>query len=235
MAIATTQRRRRAPLSRDRVLRAAVRIADREGIGAVSMRRIGEALGVEAMALYNHVANKDEILDGMVDIVVSEIAPPIDGGDWKTTVRTRILSAREALVRHPWASAAMASRGQMSPTMMRYMESMGAIFRSGGFSIHLTHHTFHVLGSRILGFMPELYDDSEQLSETPEMMAIMARQMAAEFPVMTELATAISHDEVVVGKGCDDQVEFEFGLDLILEGLERTRLAEAAGARPMRA
>ena len=113
MAIATAQRKRRAPLSCDRVLRAAVRIADRDGIDAVSMRRIGQALGVEAMALYNHVANKDEILDGMIDLVVSEIDPPIDGADWKATLRARMLSAREALVRHPWASAAIASRGQM--------------------------------------------------------------------------------------------------------------------------
>ena len=118
--------------------------------------------------------------------------------------------------------------------MMRYMESMGAIFRNGGVSIDLTHHAFHVLGSRILGFMPELYDDSEQLSDTPEMMAIMAWQMAAEFPVMTELATAISHDEIMVGKGCDDQFEFEFGLDLILDGLESAHLSGATGARPSR-
>jgi AcrR family transcriptional regulator len=228
MAISIDQRRR-TPLSRDRVLGAAMRIADREGIEALSMRRIGQALGVEAMALYNHVASKGEMLDGMTDLVVGEIDPPIEGADWKAALRARILSARQALLRHPWASAAIASRGQMTPTMMRYMESMGAILRNGGFSLELTHHAFHVLGSRILGFAQELYDDSEKLSETPEMMAIMAEQMADEFPVMTEIATSISHDEVnLIGKGCDDQFEFEFGLDIILDGLERARASEGS-------
>jgi AcrR family transcriptional regulator len=227
--VTAAARRRRAPLSRERVLRAAMRIADREGIGAVSMRRIGQALGVEAMALYNHVANKDEILDGMVDLVVTEIDPPVEGAEWKATLRARILSAREALLRHPWAAAAIASRGQMTPTMMRYMESTGAIFRDGGFSLDLTHHAFHVLGSRILGFVQELYDDSDKLAETPEMMAIMAEEMADEFPVMTEIATQVSHEETnLVGRGCDYQWEFEFGLDIMLDGLERARVSEAA-------
>jgi hypothetical protein len=106
---------------------------------------------------------------------------------------------------------------------------MGAIFRNGGFSIDLTHHAFHVLGSRILGFVQELYNDSEKLADTPEMMAVLAEQMADEFPRMTEIATAITHGEEIIGSGCDDQFEFEFGLDLILDGLEQ---APACATQP---
>lgn len=215
--------RRRAPLTRERVMRAAVRVADREGIVAVSMRRLGQALGVEAMALYNHVANKEEILDGMVDLVVGEIESPIEGVEWKPIFRARILSARGVLLRHPWAAEAIVSRRQMTPTVMRYMESMGAILKDGGFSIDLLHHAFHMLGSRILGFVQELYDDSDELAASPEMSAVLADQMAAEFPVMTEVAMTISHDGDVIGQGCDSQFEFEFGLDLILDGMESAR------------
>ena len=220
--------RRRTPVTRERAIRAAVRLADREGIDALSMRRLGLALGVEAMALYNHVANKEEILDGMVDLVVSEIDPPLDGAEWKPAFRARILSARQALLRHPWASTAIVSRKQMTPMVMRYMESMGAILEDGGFTIDLLHHAFHMLGSRVLGFVQELYDDSEGMAEAPEMSAMLAQQMANEFPVMTKVASSISHGDVIIGKGCDDQFEFEFGLDLILDGLETARNRELA-------
>lgn len=214
----------RVPLSRERVLRAAVDLADRSGIEAISMRKIGLALGVEAMSLYNHVANKEDILDGMVDVVVSEIDPPARGSDWRTAMRNRVLSAREALLRHPWASAVIVSRVNMTPTMLRYMDSVAGILRNGGFSVDLTHHTIHVMGSRVLGFVQELYDDSEGLADSPDMAAIMLQQMADEYPHITELAMEITHDDdSIVGKGCDDQFEFEFGLDLILDGLERLR------------
>lgn len=222
MAIATnTGTEARQPLTRERVLHAAVALADREGIGAVSMRKLGQELGVEAMSLYNHVANKEEILDGIVDLVVMEVDPPDAGAHWKTALRNRILSARAMLVRHPWASAVIVSRVNITPTMMQYMESMGGILRGGGFSVDLMHHALHVLGSRILGFVQELYDDSAALAENPEMAAVMLQQMADEFPNMTALATQISHDGDLVGAGCDTQFEFEFGLDLILDGFER--------------
>jgi len=214
----------RVPLSRGRVLRAAVNLADRSGIGALSMRKVGLELGVEAMSLYNHVANKEDILDGMVDLVVSEIDPPSSDTDWKTAMRQRVLSAREALLRHPWASAVIVSRVNMTPTMMKYMDSVAGILRKGGFSVDLTHHAIHVMGSRILGFVQELYDDSEELAASPGIAAIMLQEMADEYPHITELAMEITHDEEsIVGKGCDDQFEFEFGLDLILDGFERLR------------
>ncbi|HEY6608435.1 MAG TPA: TetR/AcrR family transcriptional regulator C-terminal domain-containing protein [Candidatus Limnocylindria bacterium] len=230
MAIATDSgTQARAPLSRERVLRAAVDLADREGIGSLSMRKIGQELGVEAMSLYNHVANKEEILDGIVDLVVGEIEPPLAGVHWKVALRRRILSAREMLVRHPWASAVIVTRVNITPTMMSYMESTCGILRGGGFSVDLTHHAIHVFGSRIFGFVQELYDDSEALAESPEVAQIMLDQMSSQFPHLTELATQITHDGPLVGVGCDTQFEFEFGLDLILDGFERM-LADPAPA-----
>jgi len=228
MATATIQRAKRLPLSRERVLRAAVRLADREGIDSLSMRRLGQELRVEAMSLYNHVANKEEILDGIVDVVVGEIDPPISGADWKTTMRRRVLAARQILLRHPWASAVIASRVNVTPAMMGYMDSMCGILRKGGFSVDMTHHALHIMGSRILGFVQELYDDSEKLAESPEIAAMMLKQMADQYPYITELATQVSHDEEsIVGSGCDDQVEFEIALDLILDGLDRLRETES--------
>jgi AcrR family transcriptional regulator len=174
------------------------------------------------MALYKHVANKDELLDGMVDVVVGEIDPPLSGTDWKTAIRRRVLSARSALLRHPWASRVIESRATATPTVLQYMDSMIGIFRAGGFSIDLTHHAMHAMGSRLLGFSQELFDDTAPAD--PETQAAMLRQFAGPYPHITELVTAITHDDAsVVGQGCDDQFEFEFALDLMLDGLERLR------------
>jgi AcrR family transcriptional regulator len=218
----------RAPLSRQRVLRAAVALADAHGVEAISMRRIAHELGVVPMALYKHVANKDELLDGMVDVVVGEIDPPAGGTDWRAAIRRRVLSARGALLRHPWASRVIESRTDPTPMVLGYMDSMIGMFRAGGFSIDLTHHAMHAMGSRLLGFSQELFDDTAEVG--PGMEAETLRQMAGRYPQITELVTAITHDEAsVVGQGCDDQFEFEFALDLMLAGLERLRdQAEAA-------
>jgi len=216
----------RLPLSRARVLEAAVELADREGIDGLSMRRLGQELGVEAMALYRHVGSKEELLDGMVDSVIGEVDPPGQGGDWRSVLRGRILSARRAQLRHPWASAVFTSRQSASPQMFDYMNSMAGILREGGFSVDLTHHALHVLGSRIVGFAQELFDDSGSAAMDPELMAAMQQQLAIQYPYISEIVTQVSHDEsTVVGTGCDDQWEFEFGLDIILEGLERARAA----------
>jgi len=213
----------RTPLSRERVLRAAVALADERGIEELSMRKLGQALGVEAMSLYNHVANKEDVLDGMVDFVVGEIDPLPTGTDWKTAMRQRALSARRALLRHPWASRVLESRTNPTPTVLEYFDSMIGLFRAGGFSIDLTHHAMHAMGSRLLGFTQELFDDSNN-DLGPEVQAIMLREMATKYPHLSEMALAISHDEnSVVGKGCDDQFEFEFALDILLDGLERLR------------
>jgi AcrR family transcriptional regulator len=217
----------RTPLNRDRVLRAAVELADREGIEAVSMRRLGQELGVEAMSLYNHVAKKEDVLDGMVDVIVAEIDPASDSSDWKTAARNRILSARRVMRRHPWASDVIVSRRQPGPLMMGYMDAMGGIMRRGGFSVDLMHHAFHALGSRVLGFSQELYDDSGELQMAPEMQALMLRQMGEAYPNLAAVVAQVAHDDAsVVGSGCDDQFEFEFALDLILNGLEGLRRSE---------
>ncbi len=224
-AKAEVETREREPLSRDRILRTAVALADAGGVESISMRRIAQELEVVPMALYKHVANKDELLDGMIDAVVGEIDAPIEGADWKATMRERILSARRALLRHPWASRVLESRGEPTPTVVAYLDSMMGIFLAGGFSIDLMHHAMHVMGSRILGFSQELFDDTSSMpaDEAAEMWTLMADvypNIAKLIPVAT-----VTHDEggSVVGGGCDDQFEFEFALDLILDGLERLR------------
>jgi AcrR family transcriptional regulator len=212
----------REPLTKERVLRAAVALADQGGVESLSMRNLAQELGVVPMALYKHVANKDEMLYGMVDVVVGEIDPPAGGTDWKTSVRQRILSARRALLRHPWASRVIESRTNPTPALIEYMDQMIGLFRAGGFSIDLTHHAMHTMGSRMLGFSQELFDDTGDTD--PEMEAEMFRAMAETYPSIYELYMTVTHDDTsVVGQGCDDQFEFEFALDLILDGLERLR------------
>jgi len=219
----------REPLTKERILRAAVALADEGGVESLSMRRIAQELGVVPMALYRHVANKDEMLDGMVDVVVGEIDPPLEGADWKTAIRERVLSARQALLRHTWASRVIESRTNPTPTVIGYMDEMIGILRKGGFSVDLTHHAMHAMGSRALGFSQELFDDTPD--DPPEIQAIAAQQMAEAYPYISEMAAAISHDDSsVVGQGCDDQFEFEFALDLMLDGLER--LHDAADLSP---
>jgi AcrR family transcriptional regulator len=212
---------RRIPLSRDRVLRAAVTLADNAGIESLNMRRLAQELGVVPMALYKHVANKDQLLDGMVDVIVSEISPPVSGGDWKSAVRQRILSARAALLRHAWASRVIESRAAPTPVMLAYLDSVIGLFRTGGFSVDLTHHVMHALGSRMWGFTQELFNDSAP-SVDPEAEALMLREMAKTYPYAAEIAAVTTHDnESVVGSGCDDEFEFEFALDLLLDGFDR--------------
>ena len=215
--------KRSTPLSRGEVLRAAVALADESGIESLSMRNLGQALGVVPMALYKHVANKEELLDGMVDAVVGEIDSLVRGTDWKSAVRHRILSARGALLRHPWASRVIESRTSPTPLVLEYMDSMIGIFRDGGLSVDLTHHVMHALGSRMWGFTQEVFDTS-QSSESldPQEQAGLIRQMAGTYPNIVEVAIGASHEgRSVVGSGCDDQFEFEFALDLLLDGFER--------------
>ena len=217
-----TEVSRRVRLTKQRVLRAAVELADQIGIESVSMRRLAEELGVVPMALYKHVANKEELLDGMVDVVVAEIDPPLFDTDWKSTVRQRILSARQALLRHPWASGVIESRANPSPVLLTYIDSMIGMFRAGGFSADLTHHVLHTMGSRLYGFSQEVFDDSPNLD--PASTAMLVREMEGRYPHIAEMVGVVYHDQASVpGRGCDDQFEFEFALDLLLNGLERLR------------
>jgi AcrR family transcriptional regulator len=216
----------RIPLSRERVLRAAVGLADEAGLEALTMRRLAERLGSEPMSLYYHVANKDALLDGVADLILGEIIDvtnqiEISSGDWKRILRQRILAAREILLRHPWAPGIIESRTNMSTSSLRYFDSLIGLLLEAGFSIDLAHHALHALGSRALGFTQEMYDDSEPLDD--EALAVFLEQVADEYPHITTMVKGISHDADTTLGWCDDQFEFEFGLDLILDGLERLR------------
>jgi AcrR family transcriptional regulator len=220
---------RRAPLSRDRVLRTAVALADDAGIASVSMRGLAQELGVVPMALYKHVANKDELLDGMVDVVIEEIEPGDPRLAWKGAVRQRVLAARRAVLRHPWARQAIESRTRRTPTVLAYMDSLAGTFRTGGFSADLTHHAMHALGNRIWGFSPELFDEppgQERPTPTAEERAAQGAEFARRFPHILEIAMAATDGDLSgAGQGCDEQFEFEFALDLLLDGFDRLRLA----------
>ena len=213
----------RVPLSKERVLRTAVELADRGGSEAVSMRKLGQELGVDAMSLYHHVRSKDDILDGIVDVVVGEIALSSPGTDWKPVLRRQVMAARRVMLRHPWAPGVIEARAEPGPATMRYMEAVLTILRDGGFALGLAHHAMHVLGSRVLGFNQDLFDDSAASRADPAVASLMARQLAGTYPYIAELAVAVSHDGGL--GGCDDDIEFAFGLDLIIDGLERLRAA----------
>lgn len=211
---------RRDPLNRARVLRAAVALADESGLEAISMRKLAQALGVVPMALYKHVANKDELLDGMVDAVVSEVEPPQEGLGWKAAVRRRTLSARAVMLRHPWARRVMEAQAAPTPVILAYTDSMIRTFLAGGLSADLVHHVMHALGSRIFGFTQELHETAP--TAPSDLSPEQVQYMMATFPGIVAVATARPHDPTsVVGSGCDDQFEFEFGIDLMLDGVER--------------
>ena len=210
----------RIPLSRERVLHAAVAFADENGIGSLSMRKLGETLGVEAMSLYNHVANKDELLDGMVDLVFSEIGLPSGGADWRTAMRQRAVSARRTLSRHPWAIGLMESRTTPGPATLRHHDAVIGSLRESGFTIAMAAHAYAVLDSYVYGFaLQEASMPFHTAEETEEVVQMILKQMPRdEYPYLTELAV-----EHVLQPGYDYGDEYEFGLDLILDGLERTR------------
>lgn len=218
----------REPLSRERVLEAAIGLADREGIRAVTMRRLAEEVGVEAMSLYYHVANKEALLDGVVDMIVGQInraVAAIDGprpeDDWKGAMRRRILTAREVLFQHRWAPGVIEERTEISPELVVYFDGLIEIFHKGGLSYDLAHHAMHALGSRALGFTQELFEPDEQ-AEQDDGSDAMLEAMSEHVPYLVAMLTEVSHEgpETTLG-WCDDQTEFLFGLDLILDGLER--------------
>ena len=209
-----------APLSRERVLRAAIDFADRAGIDALSMRKLGQELGVDAMALYRHVRGKDDLLDGVLDVIVSEIERPIASDDWKASLRGLSMAARRVMLRHPWARQVLEDRGTSGPATLDHIEAALATLLEGGFSVEVAHHALHVLDSRVFGFNQALFEDSGAADRTPEDTAAMVRALAG-YQRIAELAQSVSH-EGVLGR-CDDDVEFAFGLDLILDGLERLR------------
>ena len=210
---------RRTTLTRRRVLETAIDLADRDGIESVSMRRLGLELGVEAMSLYTHVRSKDDLLDGMVDTVMGRVVVSRSRGGWKMQMRRTVLASRDVLLRHPWAPAIIETRAAPGPAILRHYDTVIGILRGGGLSLELTHHALHLLGSRMLGFTRDLFDDSSEVD--PEATRALAEQLGATHPHVAELALATTHEGGL--GGCDTDVEFVFALDAILDGLERLK------------
>jgi AcrR family transcriptional regulator len=216
----TVMRRPRAALSRDRVLAAAVALADEIGIEALSMRKLGQSLGVEAMSLYNHVAGKDALLDGMIDAVFAEIELPTPDVGWRAAMRQRAISVRAALRRHRWAISLMQSRTAPGPSTLAHHDAVIGVLRAAGFTVAQTAHAFSALDSYIYGFALQEhalpFEGPEQTAEVAQ--GIFEQMPQDRYPHFVELAT-----QHVLQPGYDYGDEFEFGLDLILDGLERLK------------
>jgi AcrR family transcriptional regulator len=220
MTTSTTEPVRRAPLSRELVLQTALKLADPGGLESLSMRKLGQELGVEAMALYYHFANKDEIIDGIVDLVFSEIDVPIAGADWKTAMRRRAISLRDALLRHRWAIGLMESRRNPGPANLRHHDAVIGNLRAAGFSMELVAHAYSLLDGYIYGFaltkMNLPFDSTTDIVEMAESM--LEPFPMGEYPNLADFLT-----EHAMKPGYDFANEFEYGLDVILDGLEKER------------
>jgi len=208
----------RIPLSRERVLEAAIALADARGIEALSMRKLAQELGVEAMSLYHHVAKKDDILNGIVDAVLGEIELPQGGADWKEAIRRSAVSAHDVFVRHPWACSLVLTMSGVSPARLRYMDALLGSLREGGFPPELTYHGYHALDSHIMGFT--LWQGNfPATDELADLAATFVRQLPAdEYPDLVEHV-----QQHLDGSDHGGPSDFEFVLDLILDGLERLR------------
>jgi AcrR family transcriptional regulator len=205
----------RPSLNKEQILRAAVELTDREGLAALTMRRLGTELGYEAMALYKHVANKDEILDGMVEMVVSRIELPEEGSDWRDAMRRRAVSAREVLGRHSWAIGLLESRGFEGRAAMRYRDAVLGNLMAAGFSIENAAHAFWLLDCYVYG---QVVQETSIGSSTDAMTdAAPTDALASVFPNLASVYEHATTFEYTFDG------EFQFGLDLILDGLERHR------------
>ena len=215
MAKANSDPKSRLPLSRQRVMRCALRLADKDGLEVLSMRKLAQALGVKAMSLYNHVNNKDDIIDGIVDIVVSEIAVPDLKDDWKTAMRSRALSAHEVLLRHPWATLPMVSRINVGPAMLRYVDATLGCLLEAGFSSEMADRACNALDSHIYGFtLQELNFPVETAAYATTAAKYLPMIPADKYPYMNRLSQQVADGRY------DGINKFEFGLDLLLEGLD---------------
>lgn len=221
-----SRRAPRQPLSRDRVLAAAVSIADGEGLPAVTMRRLATVLRVEAMSLYHHVPGKDPVLDGLVESIAREIDDEIGrlpaAADWRTAVRQRCLAARAVMLRHSWAPGLIGSRTAIPPSLLLHFEAILATMIEGGFSYHLAHRAMHALGSMALGFAQELFGPAAPGDNAAEPATEELARMAEMLPYIAAMVASEIHanDGNTLG-WCDSQAEFEFTLDLLLDGLDR--------------
>jgi AcrR family transcriptional regulator len=213
------------------VLHAAVALADASGSESLSMRKLGEAVGVEAMSLYHHVANKDDLLDGMIDVVFAEIDLSSGEGDWKTAMRQRALSARRVLARHGWAIRFMESRTTPGSATLRHHDAVLGCLRKAGFSVELAAHAFSVLNSYIYGFALQ---ERALPFHTPKETAKLAQDMLASFRVAEYPHLAELTRQNILQPGYDYGKEFEFGLDLILDGLEKISESNRQSSRATR-
>ncbi|MCB0898159.1 MAG: TetR/AcrR family transcriptional regulator C-terminal domain-containing protein [Actinobacteria bacterium] len=214
----------RKPVTRERALAEAVALADADGIDAVSMRNLAARLDVVPMALYKHVTNKSDLLDGMVETLVASYDQPAPDLGWKDAVRAQILSARDVLLAHPWARQVIETRTTRTPEVLGYMNRLSGLFIEGGFSPDLTHHAMHALGHRIWGFSPEAFDDPDSLQPPADLQqrAAMFEMVQQTYPYIAMIALdSAGGDLSRVGDGCDEQFEFEFTLDLLLDAFER--------------
>jgi AcrR family transcriptional regulator len=213
---ATNRAPRRVPLSRERVLDAAIKLADQGGLESLSMRKLGQELGVEAMAVYYHFANKDEVIDGIVDIVFSQIDLPASGADWKPAMRQRAISLRDVLLRHRWAIGLMESRRKPGPANLRHHDVVIGSLRSAGLNMPTIAHAYSLVDSYVYGFalfaMNLPFDPSEEVAD-------LGQDVLRAYPVNAypNLVAYISAMRPVYNYGD----EFEYGLDLILDGLDR--------------
>lgn len=226
MAVGTDQRGAvRSPWTRAQVLRAAIELADNAGIDSLSMRKLSQHLGGGTMSLYNHVSNKDDLLDGMIDLIFSDFDLP--DGEWKTAMRQRALSIRTVMTRHPWAIGLMESRRTPGPATLRHHDAVIGCLRDAGFSIQLTAHAFSALDSYIYGFAMQ---ERSLAFGTPEQTSELAKAFLLHFPTKEYPRLAELTIEHVLQPGYDYGDEYALGLALILDGLEKAWLA--AGARP---
>ncbi len=214
----------RPALNRERVLQAALKLADEQGITALSMRNLAETLGVKAMSLYNHVENKDELFGGIIDLVVAEIELPSVTKEWRGAMRRRAVSAHQALLRHPWASQLMMSHPAPSPVKMRYFDATLGCLRNAGFSVKMADHAWNILDSFIYGFTLQMLAYPFDLSELKS-VAAQYLPMLTGYPHMRELTETIVTSDYK--DSYDGVYDFEFGLDLILDGLERSLQSKA--------
>lgn len=208
----------RLPLTTDRVLQAAVDLADQEGLGALTMRRLGAELGVEAMSLYKHVANKEAILDGVVELIVGQIEIPSGETHWKQAMRRRAVSARGVLAAHSWAIGLLETRGSMGPATMRYLDAILGNLRSAGFTIQNAVHAFWLLDSYVYGHVIQETTLSPERTSPPRTTStaeVLEQATMAEYPHLAEVAEHALRSDYSVDR------EFRFGLDLILDALER--------------
>ncbi|MEU0086243.1 TetR/AcrR family transcriptional regulator [Streptomyces sp. NPDC006274] len=214
----------RTPLNRERVIRAAMAVADEKGTAALTMRAIAGPLGVEAMSLYHHVAGREDVLDGMVDAVFGEINLPPRDTDWKSAMRHRATSARAVLRSHPWAVALMDSRTRPGPMTLRHHDAVIGALRAAGFSVPMAAHAFSLIDSYLYGFVIQEvslpFSGSAELEEVAG--ALLSEMPADAYPHLTELVT-----EHALRPGYDYADEFTFGLALILDALHPDEGASA--------